>query len=482
MSEMNVKIPPTLSRFLCSDARLRVIRGPFGSGKSVATGPMEIVRRASRQQRSADGYRHSRWAVVRNTVPQLKDTTMKTWFDWWPNGSIGYYKETGKTYYIQQGDIRAEVIFRGLDDASDVKNLLGMELTGAYLNECREIRQEIVEGLDGRIDRYPRKVDGGATWVGIWGDTNSPEEYTYWYYIFEGLSPEGLIPEEGTNGWEAFVQPPALFRDMTLNPAAENLDNLPVNYYTNFAKGKTKEFIRVYLWNEYGHAGAGKPVHPVFDPDVHVAKDHLIPSNKRLLVVSADFGLTPAMTMKQQDAFGRVLTLDEIVTQEMGLKRAIQLRLMPLLKNKYPGYNILITGDPAGGERSQNDERTCVDIFRDCGFKRIKFAYSNNPIHRIGATDSFLSRLTEQGPAYLIDPRCSFLRRGMGGGYRWKETKVGEQAEVVKRSIYSHICEAGQYGDMYFERNDASTEHDMFAKKLVQEQQHQGRGSYTRRS
>lgn len=486
MSEMNVKIAPTLARFLRSDARRRVVRGPFGSGKSVTTGPMEIVRRAARQQRGPDGMRRSRWAVTRNTVPQLKDTTMKTWFDWFPNGSIGYYKETGKTFFIQQGDIRAEVIFRGLDDAQDVKNLLSLELTGAYMNECREMKQEIVEALDGRIDRYPMLKDGGATWAGIWGDTNSPEEFSYWYYIFEGLTPEGLIPEDDGsgegNGWMPFVQPPALFRDMTLNPAAENLENLKPGYYERLSKGKTQEYIRVYLWNEYGHAGSGKPVHPMFNPDIHVAKQHLLPSIKRLLVVCADFGLTPAMALKQQDSFGRVLTLDEIVTQNMGLKRAITLKLKPLLKNKYSGYNILITGDPAGGERSQNDERTCVDIFRECGFKRVKFAESNNPIARIGATDSFLSTLTEQGPAYLVDPRCHFLIRGMSGGYRWKENKAGEPAEVVKKDIFSHICEAGQYGDMYFEHVDLTSEQDSYAKKLVQEQQQRGRGSYTRRS
>lgn len=478
---MDVKIPPTLQKFLLSDARRRAVRGPFGSGKSVATGPIEIFSRASKQQHSPDGFRHSRFAVVRNTVPQLKDTTMKTWFDWFPNGSVGYYKETGKTYFIQQGDIRCEVMFRGLDDAQDVKNLLSLELTAAYFNECREIRQEIVEATDGRIDRFPMLKDGGATWCGIWGDTNSPEEYSYWYNIFEGLTPEGELPPEG-NGWEVFVQPPALFRDMSPNPGAENLENLKPGYYERLAQGKTQAYIRVYLWNEYGQSLGGKPVHPLFDPSMHIAKSELIPSPNRTLVIGADFGLTPAMTLKQQDAFGRVLTFDEIVTQSMGIQRAIKLKLLPLLKNKYQGYNIVVTGDPSGGDRAETDEKTCKSIFTEQGFKKVKLADSNNPIRRIGATDYFLSQLTEQGPAFQVSPKCHFYIRALNGGYRWKENKGGDQAEEVVKNIFSHVCEAGQYTDMWFEKSEGSKGAQLERSRWLQQQQMQDMRSYTRRS
>lgn len=65
-----------------SNARRRVILGPFGSGKSVAC-CAEIFRRAREQAPSHDGVRRTRWAIVRNTYPDLKNTTVKTWRDWW---------------------------------------------------------------------------------------------------------------------------------------------------------------------------------------------------------------------------------------------------------------------------------------------------------------------------------------------------------------------------------------------------------------
>jgi hypothetical protein len=422
---------------------------------------MKILMLANQQARSPDGYRHTRWAVVRNTAPQLRDTTLKTWFSWFPNGSIGYWRATEKVYYIQYNDVRAEVLFRALDDPDDVRNLLSLELTGSWFNECREIAKDIVEAMDGRIGRFPAMRDGGPTWAGMFGDTNPPEEYSYWYNIFEGLDPEtgDVAPE--SDRWDVYAQPSGLAEN------AENLEWLPKGYYEDLARGKTKDFIRVNVEGRYGRSKAGKAVHPTFDETIHVAKDKLIPNPRQILVISADFGLTPAMTLKQQNPFGQVLTFDEVVTENMGLERCINLKLKPLLRNKYDGFDIRVTGDPAGNIRSQNDERSCVDIFKKSGFKKVKFAWSNSPVHRTGATDTFLTRITENGPAFLIDPGCHYYRRGLAGGYHYPVNTKGEVSPGPKKNIYSHVCESGHYGDMYFERG-----HDTVAaeqiKKLIQ--------------
>ena len=48
--------------FLKDDTFFRGIRGPVGSGKSVACS-IEVFRRALQQEKSADGKRKSRWAL-----------------------------------------------------------------------------------------------------------------------------------------------------------------------------------------------------------------------------------------------------------------------------------------------------------------------------------------------------------------------------------------------------------------------------------
>ena len=87
-----------------SDARMRTLRGPVGSGKSV-TCCFEIVRRASLQAPDATGKRRTRAAVVRETARQLMDTTIKTFLDWFPPGPCGRYMRTTKTYFFAVGDV-----------------------------------------------------------------------------------------------------------------------------------------------------------------------------------------------------------------------------------------------------------------------------------------------------------------------------------------------------------------------------------------
>ena len=458
---VDASFPPVISAYMQSDARHRFILGPFGSGKPVGS-QCEIPRRAAMQRCSPlDGRRKSRIAVVRNTMPQLRDTTMKTWFDWFPNGSLGTYHGITKTYHIKKDEMDCEVVFRALDDANDVKNLLSFELTGAYLNEFRGIHRGIVEALDGRIGRHPRMNDGGPSWTGMWGDSNMPEEASYWWGMCEGMDPDDLKVKK-PNDWAVFTQPAGAIRlaDGTYieNPAAENRENLPVGYYTNLVTGKTDEYIRVYVMCEYGRSKGGKPVHPMFNKDVHVAKTSLIPNKQCLLLVAADFGRTPAMVLKQQDAFGRVLTFDSIATFGMSIERAIEARLLPLLRQKYDGFDIAATGDPSGNAGGQAEEASCADIFRRYkrkGINKVKLAYTNSPILRQGATDYFLSMLVERGmPAYLIDPGCTELIRALSGGYQFKKTKDGRNSNDVDKNDDSHVGEANEYGDLWFQRGE----------------------------
>lgn len=444
--QIDYKAPPTIARFMQSDARRRVIMGPFGSGKSSGA-IIELVRRMSMQKKGPDGFRRSRWAVVRNTMPQLRDTTMKSWFDWFPNGSIGYWKETGKTYFVEIGDIRAEVLFRALDDEGDVRNLLSLELTGAWINECREVVKAIVEGIDGRIGRYPSMRNGGASWVGIIADTNPPDEDTYWYHLIEGNNPETGVPySPEERPWEGYKQPSGL------SPEAENRENLIEGYYENLAQGKTDEYVKVYVHGLYGTSKSGKPVYKAFNKEFHVAKGLLVPNPKLKLVIGHDAGLTPASVLMQQDLHGRLLVLDEVYDFDMGAKRFIKLKLKPLLRNKYDGFDVIVSGDPAVTGRAQSDESSVADVFRDNRLK-IKPAYSNNQVDRKGAIEGYLGRMTDLGPGFLVSPNCRHYIRAMAGGYHYKIAKNGIVSPEPSKNEFSHIAEAGEYGAMYFERD-----------------------------
>ena len=77
---MQLKYKPdgdTLKTFMKDDSFFRGLRGPVGSGKSVAC-CIEIFRRALMQKPNEDGIKKSRWAVIRNTNPQLRTCLLYT--------------------------------------------------------------------------------------------------------------------------------------------------------------------------------------------------------------------------------------------------------------------------------------------------------------------------------------------------------------------------------------------------------------------
>ena len=423
--------PLTGKAFMQSDAKMRTLMGPVGSGKSV-TCSFEIVRRATMQEPNEQGIRKTRAAVVRETARQLQDTTIKTFLDWFPPGVCGTYMRTTKTYFFKVGDVECEVMFRALDDADDVANLNSLELTFTWFNECKDIHPEIVDAMSKRIGRFPSKKDGGPTWHGMWGDTNPPTMDTWWFYQMEHLDPKDGV-SENDNGWDVFKQPSGRSTD------AENIENLPENYYDT--QGRSDEYIRTFIDGEYGLSLSGQPIYKYFRPDYHMGKETLRPivNGVRPIVIGMDLGLTPAAVIGQQDPRGRVLILGEAVSFDMGIQRFTRTILKPLIIEHWSGAPIIVVTDPAGIQRAQTDERSAVDIIKAEGLKVFP-AKTNNISARISAVDDFLMRQVDGDSAFLVDPSCTNLKAAMMGGYRY-HPKNG----TIEKNKHSHVAEALQY-------------------------------------
>lgn len=430
---MDIDYTPTKTckDFMASDSKMRVLMGPVGSGKSVAS-CFEVIRRASQQAPNKQGIRKSRVAIVRETARQLQDTTIKTFLDWFPTGVCGNFMRTTKTFFFKVGDVECEVMFRALDDADDVANLNSLELTFAWFNECRDIHPDIMDAMSKRIGRFPSAKDGGPSWFGMWGDTNPPTMDTWWYYQMEGLdSKDGVSPNN--NGWKVFKQPSGR------SPHAENIENLPDGYYD--IQGRSDEYVRVYVDGEYGLSSAGQPVYKYFRPDYHIAGQTLRPviNGVRPIVIGMDLGLTPAAVIGQQDPRGRTLILDEAVSFDMGIQRFVRTILKPLIFERFTGAPVMVICDPAGIQRAQTDERSAVDIIKAEGL-RVMPAKTNSVSARLSSVDDYLMRQVDGDAAFLLDPKCTQLKAAMMGGYRFHK-KNGN----IEKNKHSHVAEALQY-------------------------------------
>jgi hypothetical protein len=450
----------TLKTFMKSDAFFRGMRGPVGSGKSVAC-CVEIFRRCLSQKKGLDGKRKSRWAVIRNTNPQLKTTTIKTWLDWFPENNWGNFLwSVPYTHRMMVGDIEAEIIFLALDRPEDVKKLLSLELTGVWINEAREIPKSIVDACTMRVGRYPSMKDGGASWYGVIADTNAPEE-DHWWPIMAGdvpvpdhLSRDQTLMLVKPDNWEFFTQPSALsavlnkddeIESYQSNDLAENKKYITENYYNNIIRGKTKGWIDVYVMNKLGSLEEGKPVYPNFKEETHVAVGKLDINPNIPIFAGLDFGLTPAAVFAQKSVLGKWNILSELVCFDMGVTRFAELLRSEIAKN-YPNMEVNIYGDPAGDFRSQTDERTPYQILRQYGLKATP-APSNDVALRIDSVDCCLTRMLDGKAAFQLSKDCINLKKGFNGGYHYRriQTSGDRYDDKPLKNRYSHIHDALQY-------------------------------------
>lgn len=424
----------------------RLIAGPVGSGKTTSA-IFELFRRACEQAPAPDGLRYTRFAIVRQSLKQLRDTVLKDVTSWLEG--IAEYKVSESTIYISMGDVRSEWLLIPLDDPADQRRLLSMQLTGGWLSEAIEMDVAIISPLAGRIGRYPGANLGGATWMGLIADTNMPSVGDPWHRFMT----------EPPMDWEIFVQPGGMSED------AENLEwltqtpetlKLPMNderrraqgrtYYERFIRSNSPSWCTRYVHAEFGDDPSGTAVfRESFNYHFHVY-DEVEPVSNYPLVVGLDFGRDPCAIICQPDHRGRLLVLEEVIAEDIGLELQLQRGIRPaLMQERYMGKAVVIVGDPAGKQRSTLYEETSFDMVKRHGFKAYP-APTNDIDKRINAVESWLLGQRDGGPAMLIDgPRCPTLVRALNGGYRFGKTRQGIRKALPDKNEYSHIIDALQY-------------------------------------
>jgi len=457
--EFKYSAPATVSKFIQSIHKNAFILGPIGSGKSVGC-CIKIFRIALSQAPGKDGVRRTRFTIVRNTRDQLNDTTLKTWQKWFPDGPLGKYKVSDRTYVMNfippDGiPVHSEVMFRALDDAADVAKVLSMEVTAAWLNECREIPREIVEALGSRCGRYPddeQRPDDmpkaqWPTYYGLFGDTNAPEEDSYWAHVFDHTS----IDEDNENSvlvCETFVQPAGD------SPHPENIEHLPVGYYEQ--NGRSDEWFRTMVQVQYARSIKGKPVYEkTFRPERHISKVQLKYNPNLPLIIGQDCARSPAAVFMQMNPNGRINILSEATGFDMGAKTFISMKIRPVLRNRGFEGSLVFIGDPSWVQQNNTDDNSwkkeLTAQFKKDENNHVKSAETNDPIRRITALDDALRTYPEGDPLVMIDPSCTWLLQGLRSRYRYGRIKGSDNKyhDRPEKNNWSHVVEAAQYAVLF---------------------------------
>ena len=432
---------PTLRKFHEDGAQIRAIVGPVGSGKTTAAS-WEICYFLPFWMAEAHKIKTTRWLILRNTYSELIDTTQKTVFDWF---SWGDYKVQQKDYKLQFPDqkITVDIMFRSCDNPADVKKFKSLELTGYWIDESIEVKDEIKLMLKNRIGRYPKKC---PVRFGI-ETTNPPDIEHTTYSQFKWLTdvPGPVTKIKPLNKHHGFWQ-----------PQNENVANLRKGYYLDLIQdyADNPDWIARYIRGEPGVTLQGKTVYNNFRKDLHVAKDSLVFNGDKLYAGWDNTGNCPACIIGYIPTPGVLHILAEYHTERMGIVDFTDMVISDR-NNEWPGVEWVDWGDPAGESKfskSGGGLTSNADLMRNSGIL-LKPSEQNWEARR-ESIEFQCGRLVSGEPAFLIDPSCTRLINGFIGGYCYAETgTTGIYGIKPIKNKYSHVHDALQYMVVMLLRN-----------------------------
>lgn len=370
--------------------------------------------------------------------------------------------------------------FMALDSLTWEGDLLSTNFSFAMIDEADQIDdlEEKLPVIAGRLGRYPSADVAPCTSSQIAMCYNPPdmgsflEKFHRPQYASQGRAiyrvPAPLIKVDNPEDPDDYIN-----CTYKVNPDAEGLHFAADGAYfwlqkAEQFKGDEHYIERSLLGNYPRTSGSGKRIYTRFDARKHVKE---IKASRRLkLIASLDWGNTPCMSVLQWDIGLRVF--DELYDDDMLAPTFIKDEVIPFLKSKYSGYDIVVTGDPTGSTVTGASTESLFDLFAP-DYPTVE-NLTNDKHLRWDAVSHYLS----QEGGFLIDPSCERLIEGFESGYVFDPLAAKRGQKKAQKhgpkGTFSHIHDALQAGALYFRGG-----HEYRAEQI---QHHGGRHKETKTS
>ncbi|HDY68069.1 MAG TPA: hypothetical protein ENH85_09780 [Candidatus Scalindua sp.] len=393
------------AQFHDSVAKYRLYLGAWRAGKTFAG--------------CQEAYKHS-WLykkncgiVFRKDYADLRDTSMKTFFEVVPEEDIaGFNKEEHKVT-LTNG---SEIYFKYLKDGLKLGSL---NLGWFFIDEAEQITEEIFTYLQGRLSL---KNSARVGWL-----VSNPPNTDHWIYkMFEESSDSDF----------------ATFHASTY----ENEKHLPKDYIPSLLKLPIS-WQKKYLDGQYGFTPDGKPFYQGFIERIH--KRQLSYNTEKVIYRSWDYGYRhPACSFHQIDAKGRWLILREVMGTDITIEKFGNY-IKTMCKEWFSNVKFEDYGDPAGEQVSDKSEKTSVEILASLGI----FVTSKPSTYRERKEiiERKLATLIEGIPALIVDEGCKVIVDGFLGGYHYQVRKPGQAFNPAifevpfKDGYYEHLENSVEY-------------------------------------
>lgn len=447
-----------------------------------------------------DGWRRSRWIVARRNYGDLEASIVK---DFEESIAKGMFFSSGKTspmfgrIFLDTPDLKvdAEIYFYAFENDEAAKKIKSLKFTGGMVVEAQEFESHLtLRRIYERLGRYPTPEDAdeipddeldsnpeiefqfpGGNYRGrfMFGDIN----YTGMGWLYDYLVTNNRTLADGRKQRKLYEQPP-IFTFLPKAVAAEmggkamegnykgedgawvrNPDALPYikfngwGYWEDIIRenyGQDGEITRNVMGKFYRGTG-GKPVHPSFREEFHVADRELGYTRGLLVSVGVDNGFNNAW-IHMQMVGDMIYVIDEICNVAelaKSVKDAVQDDIIPYNGKHLHGFRVKYVLDQAFFSKEGGEGKAQVDQLTDNNLEVMPC-----PEKFTTAIRSLVGRAFRERRV-LISPRCKMLINGLDGGYSYPfNPSSGQHSETPdKNSPYSHIVEAFEFGVVSYMSN-----------------------------
>lgn len=379
--------------------------GTFGSGKT-ATGCVEGILQSIEHGGNVG-------LVARKSLPELKSTTFKRFFEYLPDHLVIDYKKVDRELYLRSSSGTPSLIHFGpLDDIGRYKSL---ELGWFFIDEGDEMTEDIFDVLIGRL-RLKNVPKFGMI-------ASNPTTVHHWLY-------------------KRFIENPTQGMSVFRSKTEDNRHNLPNGYIEQLKESykNRPDWIKRYLDGEFGTIQRGDPGFPDFRQNLHVKPLQLL---KGIPILRGwDFGYHhPCVIFCQFDDRQRFRILSTIKGHDEDLEpfadRVIRYSNQNFYNEKFEDYC-----DPAGVQKKDTGKSSILTL----NDKRIYPKYRSSLIEERACEIRKLMRQSIGGePCFLIDPQNTYGIEALTET-QYEKQKDGMMADhLYKDGYYDHFIDCIGY-------------------------------------
>lgn len=454
------KPTPTAKRIHACNSNMVVAIGPVGCGKSFMS--WRHVFGVVMAMPAQNGVVRARTLAMRNTLEQTVDTMLPSFFEALPASWRADWSASKKTMYVdysmrkggEQVRVEHEIIFRAAERAEDERKFKSLNVTNVLASEFSMLNFDLMMTGFTRTGRFPTGMGSEQVMNGLFESNNFSRSHKMHGFFIErdGVDEMARSMELSPDGFMTVFRYPG-----GRTKEAENLENLPKDYYKINALVKGEQWARVNIDNEPGVVGEGRQCYR-FDPDVHV-DEKILPDPFLPIHLGVDLGRDSAYVMTQERRDGSIRVVDCYFVDNLPLVTACP-EAADYFASRYPNREWRWAGvwaDPGGKAEWQNDDVKPIDIleraFRRLGCRTMA-AGTNDVNTRIEVVNDLFQRTnhTDFKPRLMISGsgRCQALVDSCMA-YHWAELKEWNKAGAVRyqekpmKDHYSHLAEALQY-------------------------------------